>query len=219
MKKLLIIFCSICFLLEIVILLVYFKTFSGSVSQNVNDWNLFYQIANGIIMVILTIINIAVFYKISTTLDVKGKLFEAQSIVTQMRIKDYEYLRNKVKEIQVQVIRGIIKEEDIEEYKKALMSIDNSFLYKNDNISDPVFFKPQIETILNNLNNHQNINKEQVFDDLSNFIISFEFYIIQQLIRDPDIKRYIKHNKGCIDSTIYCFDELESKIVDQINSK
>lgn len=140
MKKLLIVFCSICILLEIAILVVYLKTFNGPVSQNVNDWNLFYQIANGIIMVILTIINIAVFYKISTTLDVKGKLFEAQSIITQMRIKDYEYIRDKVKEIQAQIIRGTIKKEDIEEYKKTLMSIDNSFLYKNDNISDPVFF-------------------------------------------------------------------------------
>ena len=219
MKKLLIVFCSICILLEIAILVVYLKTFNGPVSQNVNDWNLFYQIANGIIMVILTIINIAVFYKISTTLDVKGKLFEAQSIITQMRIKDYEYIRDKVKEIQAQVIRGTIKKEDIEEYKKALMSIDNSFLYKNDNISDPVFFKPQIKTILNDLNNYQNINKEQVYNDLSNFIISLEFYIVQQLIRDPDIKRYIKHNKGCIDSTIYCFDKLESDIDKLLTSK
>lgn len=219
MKKLLIVFCSICILLEIAILVVYLKTFNGPVSQNVNDWNLFYQIANGIIIVILTIINIAVFYKISTTLDVKGKLFEAQSIITQMRIKDYEYIRDKVKEIQAQVIRGTIKKEDIEEYKKTLMSIDNSFLYKNDNISDPVFFKPQIKTILNDLNNYQNINKEQVYNDLSNFIISLEFYIVQQLIRDPDIKRYIKHNKGSIDSTIYCFDKLESDIDKLLTSK
>ena len=46
---------------------------------------------------------------------------------------------------------------------------------------------------------------------LSNFIITYEFYIIQQLVRDKSIKKYIDKNKGNIDSTLICMNKLEQE--------
>ena len=143
-------FCGLFCAFEIVLLIFYFKTFNGTISLNTDDWTLFCQLANGLVIAFLTIINIAVFYKISISLDVKGKLFEAQSIITQMRVKQYENIRDLIKKIQVQVLQGSLVRNDVEELKKSFMVMDNSFLYKNDNINNATFFKPLIEEILNN---------------------------------------------------------------------
>ena len=135
MKFVAYIFCGLFCAFEIVLLVFYFKTFNGTISLNTDDWALFCQLANGLVIAFLTIINIAVFYKISISLDVKGKLFEAQSIITQMRVKQYENIRDLIKRIQVQVLQGSLVRNDVEELKKSFMVMDNSFLYKNDNIN------------------------------------------------------------------------------------
>lgn len=210
-KSLVYIFCAIIVLFEIVIIICYFTIFNDGLSSSVDDWNLFYQLMNGLAITILTIINIAVFYKISVSLDVRSKLFEAQSIISQMRVRQYEYLRSLIKNIQVQVIRNNINSSDVEELKKGLMEMDNSFLYKNDNFKDEIFFKPLIRTICDDFENH-NSDIKKTYNDLSNFIKIFEFYIIQQMTRDKEIKKYINDNKGNIDSTFICLDDFEREI-------
>ena len=105
---------SIFLLVEIGILICYLITFRGQISLDTDDWDLFYQITNGLIIATLTVVNIAVFYRISISLDVRGKLFEAQSIITQMRVKQYENIRNQIKKIQVQITRNNIDKLDIE---------------------------------------------------------------------------------------------------------
>ena len=146
------------FLFEVTLLVLYFKTFTGNfstignLSTNTNDWQLFYQLANGTIMMVLTVFNIWIVYKISTSVEkntsereVKARLFEAQSIITQMRIRQYENIRDIVKKLQVKVLNGKVIQADVYELKKALMGIDNSFLFKNDNIKDPIFFDDLIK--------------------------------------------------------------------------
>lgn len=222
MKKVFVYICCFIFIIfEIAFLFIYFRTFSGTISQDTEDWVLFSQIANGLVITILTIINIAVFYKISISLDVKGKLFEAQSIITQMRVKQYEYLKSLIKNIQVQLIKGHIDKCDIEELKKGLMEMDNSFLYKNDKVNDPVFFKYLIEQICNDYKTKDNYqvqekNIERAYNNLSSFLQLFEFYIIQQMMRDMELKKYIDKNKGNIDSTIACFHQMEQDFLEKM---
>ena len=215
MKKIVVyICCGLFCVFEIVLLVIYFKTFNGTISPNAEDWALFCQLANGVVITFLTIINIAVFYKISISLDVKGKLFEAQSIITQMRVEQYENIRDLIKKIQVQVLQGSLDRNDVEELKKSFMVMDNSFLYKNDNIKAPTFFKHLIEEILNKLEDTE--KKEEKYYLLSNFIMIFEFYIIQQLTRDKDLKKYIKNNKEYIDSTLTCLDQFENDVINKM---
>lgn len=201
---------SIFLLVEVGILICYLITFKGKISLNTDDWDLFYQITNGLIIATLTVVNIAVFYRISVSLDIRGKLFEAQSIITQMRVRQYENIRDQIMKIQVQIIRNNINKSDIEELKKSLMEMDNSYLYKNDNLNDPIFFKSLIKEICDNFEKSA-INQEKTYDMLSKFIIMYEFYIIQQLVRDKSIKNYIEKNKGNIDSTLICMHKLEQE--------
>lgn len=210
-----VIMCGILIVLEGLVLACYFSIFNGPISHDVDDWSLFYQLVNGFIIVVLTVINIFVFYKISLSLDVKGKLFETQSVITQMRVRQYENIRALIKNIQTQIIRGKINPEAEDELKKSLMEMDNSFLYKNDNIQDPIFFKSLIEEICNNFENKA--DKEKLYESLSNFIRVFEFYIVQQLVRDGDLARYIETHKGSIDSTLVCFHQLAKETVNEMN--
>lgn len=218
------------FLFEVILLVLYFKTFTGNfstignLSTNTNDWQLFYQLANGTIMMVLTAFNIWVVYKISTSVEkntsereVKARLFEAQSIITQMRIRQYENIRDIVKKLQVQVLNGKVIQADVYELKKALMGIDNSFLFKNDNIKDPIFFDDLIKKICDDFD--KMINQEKTYTHMSNFIIALEFYIVQQLTRDKDLKEYIQKHKGYIDSTLICMEQIEKEVLEMIEKE
>lgn len=218
------------FLFEVTLLVLYFKTFTGNfstignLSTNTNDWQLFYQLANGTIMMVLTVFNIWIVYKISTSVEkntsereVKARLFEAQSIITQMRIRQYEDIRDIVKKLQVQVLNGKVIQADVYELKKALMGIDNSFLFKNDNIKDPIFFDDLIKKICDDFD--KMINQEKTYTHMSNFIIALEFYIVQQLTRDKDLKEYIQKHKGYIDSTLICMEQIEKEVLEMIEKE
>lgn len=218
------------FLFEVTLLVLYFKTFTGNfstignLSTNTNDWQLFYQLANGTIMMVLTVFNIWIVYKISTSVEkntsereVKARLFEAQSIITQMRIRQYENIRDIVKKLQVQVLNGKVIQADVYELKKALMGIDNSFLFKNDNIKDPIFFDDLIKKICDDFD--KMINQEKTYTHMSNFIIALEFYIVQQLTRDKDLKEYIQKHKGYIDSTLICMEQIEKEVLEMIEKE
>ena len=218
------------FLFEVTLLVLYFKTFTGNfstignLSTNTNDWQLFYQLANGTIMMVLTVFNIWIVYKISTSVEkntsereVKARLFEAQSIITQMRIRQYENIRDIVKKLQVKVLNGKVIQADVYELKKALMGIDNSFLFKNDNIKDPIFFDDLIKKICDDFD--KMINQEKTYTHMSNFIIALEFYIVQQLTRDKDLKEYIQKHKGYIDSTLICMEQIEKEVLEMIEKE
>lgn len=230
MKMKFIILSVIFFLFEVTLLVLYFKTFTGNfstignLSTNTNDWQLFYQLANGTIMMVLTVFNIWIVYKISTSVEkntsereVKARLFEAQSIITQMRIRQYENIRDIVKKLQVQVLNGKVIQADVYELKKALMGIDNSFLFKNDNIKDPIFFDDLIKKICDDFD--KMINQEKTYTHMSNFIIALEFYIVQQLTRDKDLKEYIQKHKGYIDSTLICMEQIEKEVLEMIEKE
>lgn len=213
-KTVVIILCIIFAIFEIGYLILYFCVFDGSISNNINDWQLFYQIANGAIMMLLAIINIGVVYRISVSVenntkerDIKAKLFEAQSIITHIRINQYESVRDLIKKIQVQVLQEHVNMRDVEELKKNLMGMDNSFFYKNNNIKDPIFLNDLIKSICEDFQKLD--DKEKTYNDLANFIKLLEFYIVQQLMRDDDLKKYIRDHKDFVDSTLICMDQME----------
>ena len=106
MKKILIPICSIIVLFEIVAIVVYFVTFNGGLSTTNQDWDTFIQIFNGLIITILTVVNIFVFYHLTVVIEdknqeraVKEKVFEAQSVITQMRVKQYEEVKGLIYDV------------------------------------------------------------------------------------------------------------------------
>ena len=106
MKKTIIAVCAIIGLLELAMIVIYFVVFNGGISSTNQDWDTFIQIFNGVIMTVLTAVNIYVFYHLTVVIEdknqeraVKEKVFEAQSVITQMRVKQYEEVRTLIYDV------------------------------------------------------------------------------------------------------------------------
>jgi hypothetical protein len=208
----------LCFI-EIFFLYEYFSVFNGSISTDIQNWSLFSQIINGVVIALLTSINIWVFYKISIAIDnnnkergVEQRLFEAQKVLTDMRIRQYEELSRLANQFKVCIYKQQEDPQLLEHLKCQLMSMDDSWLFKNDNIDDPNFLHDVIKLFLEN---YDAKSKEDKVSQLTNICIFVEFYIILQQHRNKDVENYIKDpkNRDYLDSTLICFDQLAMEIL------
>ena len=144
MKNIIKVICIIIGLLELVMIIAYFVTFDGGISTANQDWDTFIQIFNGVIMTILTAVNIYVFYHLTVVIEdknqeraVKEKVFEAQSVITQMRVKQYEEVRTLIYDV-ISIIAN--KKDDNGKFDllhKKIAELDESFLFKNSKLDDP----------------------------------------------------------------------------------
>lgn len=217
MKKIVLVIVLLLCLLEIIVMVVYFKIFDA-LSFESQDWAIFNQIFNGCIMAVLTGINIWIFYKISNTIEENTKnratrqtLFEAQLIVTQMRVKKYEELTQLINDIIVDLYQKEIHEDKIERLKKILMRIDVSFLFRNDNLEDIGFLFSLSKDIIDLMNERKEGNAEKLADKLNDFIIAMEMYIFSQMLRGRDVEEYISAHKGDIDSTFNSINQFVNR--------
>lgn len=210
---------------EVAVVGFYFKTFNGGISIDNQDWATFSQILNGCVMALLTGINILIFYKIYVFIEdnakkrtLKQTLFEAQLIITQMRMKHYEELSPLVNDIKVDLFKGTPNEDRIEQLKKNFMKIDQSFLFKNDNIEDDGLlfqFSQKILTLLK----QRDCNETHIgytVKTLTHFMYSMELHIIAQMLRDHDIVEYMNKHKGNLDSAFSCVDQFARKLHEEI---
>lgn len=216
MKKMALIIGFLLCLLEVVVVVVYF-IFNGPFSLNSQDWATFNQVVNGCVMAALTGVNILIFYKISNTIEentknraIKQTLFEAQLIITQMRVKRYEELSLLINEIVVDLFQNKIYEDRIKQIKKILMNIDQSFLFQKDNFKDGSFLFSSIEDICALIEGKEDGYMDKLSDKLIGFKATMEMYIFGQMLREHDTMEYIKNHKGDIDSTFSCLDQIIS---------
>lgn len=214
MKWIALILGALLCLFEIVVVIVYFIIFNGGISINNQDWSTFSQILNGCVMAVLTGINIWIFYKISNSIEentenraAKQTLFEAQLVITQMRVKWYEELSQLINDIKVDLSKLQINESNIDQLKKKLMKIDQSFLFKNDILGDSGFLFPLSEEILNLIKERKEGYIDKLQDKLTSLMSIMELYIITQMLRDHEVAKYINSHKGDIDSTFSCMDQ------------
>ncbi len=204
----------------------YFYIFSGGLSHSTEDWTIASQIINGFIITALTCTNIWIFFKLTLSIEdkneeriIKSKVFEVQSIITQMRIKKYERINDIINERKVELVKMIFNQSNYETLKKELMSIDDSFLFKGGNLEMGCYLHPSIETLLEeirilNTKSHstQNLKDEDIiplFDSLNNFINIMELYIIGQMVTDNDIANYIQNTFP--DCTMKCIVQFLEK--------
>lgn len=222
-----------------IVLYLYRSIFNGSISQELNDWNLFIVIFNGVITTVLAVVNICAIIKINSTLDnnsenrhINNLLFEAQTILAKMRLDDYNVVKELINDIKVSIFKRHMSAEKIESLKKKLMEIDSSsFLYKNQNLHDEPFLRPitkrlvvQIDIFINKTKDSKVVDKEdeeELLNNLSSFQSIMEFYVISQLVRGNKVQKYISDHQNEIDSAIsniYDFaKELNEKLHEQSN--
>lgn len=219
-----------------IVLYLYRSIFNGSISQELNDWNLFIVI-NGVITTVLAVVNICAIIKINSTLDnnsenrhINNLLFEAQTILAKMRLDDYNVVKELINDIKVSIFKRHMSAEKIESLKKKLMEIDSSsFLYKNQNLHDEPFLRPitkrlvvQIDIFINKIKDSKVVDKEdeeELLNNLSSFQSIMEFYVVSQLVRGSKVQRYILEHQDETDSAISCIYDFAKEVNDKMEDK
>jgi len=208
----------------IVCIILYFCLFNGQLSENSADWGNFGSYISGTIVPLLTIINIWLFYKLTVAVEnntnkrsVKSKVTEAQVLITNMRVRQYEELRRLVNDAKPDLYNGRYNATKIHEIKKRLMEVDSSFLYKTNNLEDESFLFPQAKKIcdiISAIDSHIYTEKRYTKEEtdnlaihLSEYISLMEIYILSQIIREPETQNYITKHRSDLDSTLCCIDK------------
>lgn len=225
MKRTIIAVCTIIGLLELAMIAIYFVVFNGGLSTANNDWDTFIQIFNGFIMTILTAVNIYVFYHLTVVIEdknqeraVKEKVFEAQSVITQMRVKQYEEVRNLIYDV-ISIIAN--KKDDNGKFDllhKKIVELDESFLFKNSKLDDPSMVEDIGLEILKGIKDIQNgTNKDDFIVKLTRYIKFLEIYIVGQMITtDNDVANYVSKNTDNIDSTASCIVQFFNRTLEEM---
>ena len=112
----------------------------------------------------------------------------------------------------------------INEILKRLMEIDESFLYKNNNLEDHSFLFPLTEQICattssieKQASRHTKEQTQNLAKHLSDYISVMEIYIVSQIIRDPETQNYVTRHRGDLDSTLCCIDKICESFQKDIN--
>lgn len=222
MKKAIIAICTVIGLLELFVIIAYFRIFNGEISTVNQDWDTFIQIFNGLVMAILTAVNIYIFYQLTVAIEdknqeriIKQKISDAQTIITQMRLGEYERVKSLINDIIKDIRCKIINEQRLFSLIKELESISSSLLFKNGKISEQGVLNDTTNNILSLTKNVATLSsneklREEFIAALKTYILIMEMYIVRQLVSSEDIEKYIRKRMDTpeIDCTISCITEL-----------
>lgn len=222
MKKAIIAICTVIGLLELFVIIAYFRIFNGEISTVNQDWDTFIQIFNGLVMAILTAVNIYIFYQLTVAIEdknqeriIKQKISDAQTIITQMRLGEYERVKSLINDIIKDIRCKIINEQRLFSLIKELESISSSLLFKNGKISEQGVLNDTTNNILSLTKNVATLSsneklREELIAALKTYILIMEIYIVGQLVSSEDIEKYIRKRMDTpeIDCTISCITEL-----------
>ena len=230
MRKVIITTCIVIGLLEVMLVIAYFSIFNGAISTDHQDWNTFLQIFNGFVMAVLTAVNIYIFYQLTVAIEdknqkraVKEKIFEAQSVITQMRVKQYEEVSTAIYNVIAVIIRRKADNGEQESLLKKLAEIDGSLLFKNYHLTDAPILQELSKQIMTGfetlaLNNNKD-NMESLLNSMTAYLRLMETYIVSQMIIDKDVEAYIKDDDNNVDCTISCVRQVLEKTLEELKKQ
>ena len=217
-------------LLELGVIIAYFNIFNGAISSANQDWDTFIQIFNGLVMTVLTAVNIYIFYQLTVAIEdknqepaVKEKVFEAQSVITQMRVKQYEEVKVLIYDVIAVIAKKKKENGELDLLHKKLVELDNSLLFKNYKLQDASVLESAnmkiIDVIKRIKANEYGINIDAFLSSLTAYIKLVETYIISQMIIDKDVERYVCDNAHNIDCTISCVVQVLDKTLKELKKQ
>lgn len=230
MKKTIVVICTVIGLLELTVIVAYFCVFNGTISSANQDWDTFIQIFNGLVMAILTAINIYIFYQLTVAIEdknhkraVKEKVFEAQSIITQMRVKKYEAVSSLIYDVIACVFQRKKDEGEQTLLMKKLAEIDGSLLFKNYHLEDAPILEGISHTVITNLENlrtnFNDTNLQALLSSLTAYLRLMEIHIVGQMVIDKDVEAYIKDDDNNVDCTISCVRQVLEKTLEELKKQ
>lgn len=227
MRKVIITTCIVIGLLEVMLVIAYFSIFNGAISTDHQDWDTFIQIFNGLVMTVLTAMNIYIFYKLTVVIEnknqeraVKEKVFEAQSVITQMRVRQYEEVSTLIYDVLACVAQRKKDNGEFTLLMKKMTEIDNSFLFKNYHLDEPSMLSSQSHAIVENYkkltNDFNDANFESLCTSLSAYQKLMEMHIVGQMIIDNDVEAYVRDKNNNLDCTMACVKQVLEEILKEL---
>lgn len=205
-------------LLFILVISVYLYTFNGGISDNVPNWELFISICNWLSISVLTMVNIAVFYRLNTIIAkkeanrfIENKISQTENSLREIRVKYYQCLQSKGIELIVKISSNEDFNEDYKDFHKQLLSMKSSILFscsdeiKNSTI-DAVLDLFQTEM------NKQNVSKDYKINCIVRCLRGVEIIILSIPLRDERILKKIKENPEHFDPAFISVDTFISKL-------
>lgn len=212
---------------QLAVIVVYFCLFNGGISSSHQDWDTFLQIFNGFVMAILTAVNIYIFYQLTVAIEdknhtraVKEKVFEAQSVITQMRVKKYEDVSSLIYDVIAILAKKKDENGELDLLHKKLVELDNSLLFKNYKLQDASVLESASMKIIGVIKKIQtndydfDINAFVIY--LTAYVKLIETYIIHQMIIDKDVENYVCANALNVDCTISCVTQVLDKTLKEL---
>lgn len=196
----------------------------------IEEYSILYNIFNGLCITLLTSINLYLFYNLTTSIEnknseraIKSKLFEAQTIITGLRVKQYDEIKSIIHQIKIGLKDKQISQENFDILVKNVDSIAISFLFKDIDGGDAMLLNR--EDLLKELcryKKHKD-NEQQLIASLNSFLVVLEIFMVRQLIVGKDITEYIDKNKDEIDSSI-CYivnyiNDLKQSVLQDISKR
>ena len=215
MKNTIIAICVGIGLLELVVIVSYFCIFNGAISSANQDWDTFIQIFNGLVMAVLTAVNIYIFYQLTVAIEdknqeraVKEKVFEAQSVITQMRVKKYEDVSRLMYDVIAVITHKAIDNGEKLLLKKKMAEIDESLLFKNYKLDEASMLSSKSAEIIADFERIDNlmggVRIDSLISNMTGYLKLMETHIIGQMIIDGDVEKYVYTNANNIDCTMSC---------------
>lgn len=220
--------CIFIVILIITCIILYTYNFGLNLSSDSSDWGNFGSYISGTIITLLTVINIWLVYKLTIVIEekngeraIKGKIYETQGVITQMRMKLYEDIRPLINEIKVDLYTNRHTLTKLTELKKRLMEINTSFLFKHGANS---FLRCSTEEILSDIKNIEAPrcryrDVESLVKHLDSYLYQMEFYIIMQSIKDTDVYEYISKHQEDMDSAFRCVGDIASQALEELDNR
>ena len=193
-------------LITLIILIVYIVTFNNGFSMEIENWDLFLTLYNGIVISALTMLNIWIFYQLTIAIEdrnenryIKSKLYETQKIFTDLRIEEYKNLKIEINKF----INDTVASKDVKAGRtiisSILMRMQNSILFCHSNNQATSVLEAPIKQILDNLTENMSENN---YLAISRALCTIEFLIFTPLFNEAKTLNYIRNNKDGIDPTI-----------------
>lgn len=204
--------------LFLTVIIVYIKIFSGGISNEISYWNLFISICNWLCISILTMINIVVFYKLTTTIAkkdatrfIENKITQTENSLREMRFEYYQHLQNKGIDLIMKIFSNKEYTKDFEDFYKQLLSMQSSILFScSDRIKNST-----IDSVLElyiNVMTKKDASIEDKTECILRCLRSIEIIILSIPSQDKRILNSIKENSERFDPVFISIDNFISKL-------
>jgi hypothetical protein len=172
---------------------------------------LYVSLMNWVFVSSLTIVNIWVFYKLTTVIEknnsqrfVENKMNDTEQLLRKLRVDDYNELRGLASSVTLALSGGSAADKELKAFRLKLETMCLSSLYSYTS----AIGKSQIRAMCDDYDEFfkQSRPHEAVFDKVNRIIKTIEIIIFTSQLRDNRLSDMLKQQPNHFDSTLVSID-------------